>query len=85
MTNQEIFDHCKTMSETILNEINTTPRGWELWLMVRDNEVTWTTVTGSTRSTGHVFSRWGHQDKKVDWNDFTHELWLDLYNSRGDN
>lgn len=85
MTNQNIFDKCKAMSETILNEINTTPSGWELWLYVRDNEVTWTTETENTIPIGPVFSRWGHQDEEIYWNEFADRLWRDLYNSRGDN
>ncbi len=86
MTNQEIFDKCKAKAEAIVNEINTTPKGWELWLMVRDGEVDWTTQTENTRSTGPVFSKWSHQHtKKVDWGDIAYELWMDLYNSRGDN
>ncbi len=84
MTNQEIFDKCKAKAEAIIEEINTTPKGWELWLMVRDNEVTWTTQTENTYSVGPVFSRWGYQHSKiVGWNDIATELWKDLYNSRG--
>lgn len=85
MTNQEIFDKCKEKAEAIINEINTIPKGWELWLMVRNNEIDWTIQSESTRSIGHVFSRWSHQYEQVDWSDIAHELWMDLYNSRGDN
>jgi hypothetical protein len=83
MTNQQILDKCKEQAETILQEVNTTPRGWQLWLMVRDDEITWTTVSESTRSTGPVFSRWGHQEETVDWETFSQELCQDLFNSRG--
>lgn len=85
MTNQEIFNACQAMYEAIINEINSTPGGWELCLMVINDKITWVTVMENTRLMGHVFSRWGHQDEEIYWNEFADKLWRDLYNSRGDN
>lgn len=85
MTNQEVYDLCQEKITEILQEINTTPPGWQLWLMVENDQITWTTQSQSTRAIVPVFARYGHQREKLTAESFQDELWRCLYNSRGDN
>lgn len=87
MTNEQIIRKCEEKKDEIMEEINSTPKGWKLWLYIEDDEISWTTVTESTYYAGYgeLFSTWYYQAEEKNWNEIKTTLWRDLYNSRGDN